>query len=76
MFKKRYSSLDNFKETLGIPTEAFVMKEEVDIDGTLIKTFVKLQTTIEASLPEQIGVEFLLRDITESSKTSQTKLVT
>ena len=51
------------------------MKEEVDIDGTLIKTFAKLQTTIEASLPEQIGVEFLLRDITESSKSSQTKLV-
>ena len=51
------------------------MREEVDIDGTLIKTFIKLQTSIEASLPEQIGVEFLLRDITESSKSPQTKLV-
>ena len=51
------------------------MREEVDIDGALIKTFIKLQTSIEASLPEQIGVEFLLRDITESSKSPQTKLV-
>lgn len=51
------------------------MREEVYIDGTLIKTFAKLQTTIEASLPEQIGVEFLLRDITEGSKSTQTKLV-
>lgn len=51
------------------------MREEVDIDGQLIKTFAKLPTTIEASLPEQIGVEFLLRDINESSKSSINKLV-
>jgi hypothetical protein len=51
------------------------MREEVDIDGQLMKTFVKLPTTIEASLPEQIGVEFLLRDINDSSKSSTHKLV-
>ena len=51
------------------------MREEVDIDGQLIKTFVKLPSSIEASLPEQIGVEFLLRDITDSSKSSMSKLV-
>lgn len=51
------------------------MKEEVDVDGQLVKTFVKLNTTIEASLPEEIGVEFLLRDINDSSKSSLIKLV-
>jgi hypothetical protein len=51
------------------------MREEVDVDGQLVKTFVKLTTTIEASLPEQIGVEFLLRDINESTKSSIHKLV-
>jgi 26S proteasome regulatory subunit N8 len=50
------------------------MREEVDVDGQLIKTFVKLPTSIEASLPEQIGVEFLLRDISDSSKSSVTKI--
>lgn len=51
------------------------MREEVDSDGQLMKTFVKLPSTIEASLPEQIGVEFLLRDINESSKSPMHKLV-
>lgn len=51
------------------------MKEEVDVDGQLVKTFAKLTSTIEASLPEQIGVEFLLRDINDTSKTSIHKLV-
>jgi len=63
------------KDSLGIPAEAFVMKEDVDIDGQIIKTFIKLQTVIEASLPEEIGVEFLLRDITESAKTTKIKMV-
>lgn len=60
-------------ETLGIPAEAFVMKEEVDIDGQLIKTFEKITTSIKASLPEQIGVEFLLKDIDEHSNSTLIK---
>jgi 26S proteasome regulatory subunit N8 len=60
-------------ETLGIPAEAFVMKEEVDIDGQLIKTFEKISTSIKASLPEQIGVEFLLKDIDEHSNSTLIK---
>ncbi len=60
-------------ETLGIPVEAYVMKEEVDIDGQLIKTFEKLPTVIRASLPEQIGVEYLLRDIDEVSNSTLVK---
>ena len=44
------------------------MKEEVDQDGQLIKTFFKLNTSIEASLPEQIGVEFMLKDINDPNR--------
>lgn len=62
------------QETLGLPAEAYVMKEEVDIDGQLVKTFEKLPTSIKASLPEQIGVEFLLRDIDDHSKSSLVKI--
>lgn len=60
---------------MGLPTESYVMKEEVDPDGQLMKTFVKLSSTIEASLPEEIGVEFLLRDINDSNKSPIHKLV-
>ena len=56
------------KEVLGIPAESYIMKEEVDQDGQLIKTFFKLNTTIEASLPEQIGVEFMLKDINDPNR--------
>ena len=56
------------KEVLGIPAESYIMKEEVDQDGQLIKTFFKLNTTIEASLPEQIGVEFMLKDINDQNR--------
>lgn len=60
-------------ESLGIPAEAYIMKEEVDIDGQLIKTFEKTPTVIRASLPEQIGVEFLLRDISDHTKSALVK---
>ena len=56
------------KEALGIPAESYIMKEEVDQDGQLIKTFFKLNTTIEASLPEEIGIEFLLKDINDQNR--------
>ena len=46
----------------------YTMKEEVDADGHLVKTFHKLNTVIEASLPEEIGVEFMLKDINDSSR--------
>ena len=56
------------KESLGIPAESYTMKEEVDQDGQLVKTFFKLNTSIEASLPEEIGVEFMLRDINDPNR--------
>ena len=55
-------------ESLGIPAESYTMKEEIDQDGHLVKTFCKLNTVIEASLPEEIGVEFMLKDINDSSR--------
>lgn len=55
-------------ETLGLPAESYTMKEEVDQEGHLIKTFFKLNTVIEATLPEEIGVEFMLKDINDSSR--------
>ena len=56
------------KDVIGIPAESYVMKEEVDQDGQLIKTFYKMNTKIEASLPEQIGIEFLLKDINDQNR--------
>ena len=56
------------REALGIPAESYIMREEVDQDGQLVKTFFKLNTTIEASLPEQIGVEFMLKDINDPNR--------
>ena len=65
------------KEALGIPAESYIMKEEVDQDGQLIKTFFKLNTTIEASLPEEIGIEFLLKDINDQNRVgSVSKIIT
>ena len=56
------------KESMGIPAESYIMKEEIDQDGQLIKTFFKLNTKIEASLPEEIGVEFMLKDINDPNR--------
>ena len=56
------------KNKEGIPAESYIMREEVDQDGQLIKTFFKLNTTIEASLPEEIGVEFMLKDINDPNR--------
>lgn len=57
-------------EALGIPCESYTMKEEVGEDGQLVKTFFKMNTVIEASQPEEIGVEFMLRDINDNNKIS------
>ena len=55
-------------EALGLPTDSYYMKEEMSNDGTMVKTFFKMNTIIEASLPEEIGVEFMLRDINDSNR--------
>jgi hypothetical protein len=44
------------------------MKEEVDADGQLMKTFLKLNTTIEASFRKETRVKFMVRYISDSTK--------
>lgn len=48
---------------MGLPTEAYSSVEEVTREGTIIKTFVHVPSTVQAFEPEEIGVEQLLRDI-------------
>ena len=54
-------------ETLGIPTEAYMSVEELDEEGHLIKNFVHVPSSIDATEAEQVGVEHLLRDIKDVS---------
>ena len=53
---------------MGIPAQSYIMKEEINQDVQFIKTFFKLNTKIEASLPEEIGVEFMLKDINDPNR--------
>ncbi|KAG4302347.1 hypothetical protein PCK1_001619 [Pneumocystis canis] len=51
-------------QTLGIPTDAYFVIEEIKEDGTMTsKTFVHVPSSIEAEEVEEICVEHLLRDI-------------
>lgn len=50
-------------DELGLPTEAYSSVEEVTRDGSIVKTFVHIPSTVQAFEPEEIGVEQLLRDI-------------
>lgn len=54
-------------ESLGIPTQAYCSMEEVNEEGQLEKNFVHIRSSIDASEPEQVGVEHLLRDIKDVS---------
>lgn len=55
-------------ESLGIPTEAYCTKEEVDDNGNLLRQFVHIPSSIGASEAEEVGVEHLLRDIKDASQ--------
>lgn len=50
-------------DELGLPTEAYSSVEEVTRDGSIVRTFVHIPSTVQAFEPEEIGVEQLLRDI-------------
>lgn len=69
LFKKYISDpllvIINVKpQTLGIPTDAYFVVEEIRDDGTTTsKTFVHVSSSIEAEEVEEICVEHLLRDI-------------
>lgn len=45
-----------------MPTQAFITKEEVDPKtGSINKSFFHIESKVEATEPEEIGVEHLLR---------------
>lgn len=52
---------------IGIPTEAYCTKEEVDDNGNLLRQFVHIPASIGATEAEEVGVEHLLRDIKDAS---------
>ncbi len=53
---------------LGIPTEAYCTKEEVDDNGNMMRQFIHIPSSIGATEAEEVGVEHLLRDIKDASK--------
>ncbi|KAJ3139781.1 proteasome regulatory particle subunit [Physocladia obscura] len=60
--------IDVKQSSLGIPTDAYFVIEEVHDDGTeTSKTFSHVQSVIEAEEAEEIGVEHLLRDIKDNA---------
>jgi 26S proteasome regulatory subunit N8 len=50
-------------DQLSIPTEAYCSIQEVNEEGQLVRNFIHIPSSIEATEAEQIGVEHLLRDI-------------
>lgn len=60
--------IDARPKDLGLPTEAYVMVEEVHDDGTpTSKTFDHVPSEIGAEEAEEVGVEHLLRDIKDTT---------
>ena len=53
--------------SLGIPTEAYCTREEVDDNGNLNRQFIHIPSSIGATEAEEVGVEHLLRDIKDAS---------
>lgn len=59
--------IDTESSSVGIPTEAYYMVEEVHDDGTpTSKTFEHVASEIGAEEAEEVGVEHLLRDIKDT----------
>jgi 26S proteasome regulatory subunit N8 len=54
-------------DSLSIPTEAYSSIEEVNDEGQLVKNFIHIPSSIDASEAEAVGVEHLLRDIKDVS---------
>ena len=57
-------------ETLELPAQAYVSKEEVNEEGSIVKNFLHLPTILGCSEPEEVGVEHLLRDVRDVAATS------
>ena len=61
--------------TLGIPTDAYATREEIDDNGNLNRQFIHIPSSIGATEAEEVGVEHLLRDIKDASLGQFTKQV-
>jgi len=60
--------IDAKPKDIGLPTEAYIMVEEVHDDGTpTSKTFEHVPSEIGAEEAEEVGVEHLLRDIKDTT---------
>ena len=57
-------------ETLELPAQAYLSKEEVNEEGSIVKNFEHLTTILGCSEPEEVGVEHLLRDVRDVAATS------
>lgn len=73
VFKKYTSNpllliVDVQPREVGIPTDAYFAIEDIKNDGSSAeKTFIHVQSSIEAEEAEEIGVEHLLRDIRDQA---------
>ena len=80
---RRYNTLPVFviikvQEThqIGLPTEAYFTREEVDDEGNMQRQFIHVPSSIGATEAEEVGVEHLLRDIKDASQGPLSKRVT
>ena len=56
----------DIQNELGLPTQVFITQEEVNQKtGSVLKSFFHIESKVEATEPEEIGVEHLLREIKE-----------
>lgn len=75
-FFKRYEPhpilvvIDVQSESLELPAQAYTSVEEVSEEGSIDKHFSHLPTLLGASEAEEVGVEHLLRDISDVAATS------
>lgn len=69
--------IDAKPKDLGLPTEAYVIVEEIHDDGTpTSKTFEHIGAEIGAEEAEEVGVEHLLRDIKDTTVGSLSQKIT
>ena len=69
--------IDAEPKDLGLPTEAYIVVEDVHDDGTpTTKTFEHVPSEIGAEEAEEVGVEHLLRDIKDTTVGSLSQKIT
>lgn len=55
------------EESVGLPTQAYCSQDEISEDGHMVKNFIHIKSSIDASEAEAVGVEHLLREIKDVS---------